>query len=525
MTQIASVPGADATLTAPSAPRVRSAGPVSLEPWRLGAEVLGGYTVEGELGRGEGAFGQVYLLSVKAPELRRYAVKRLLLADDVERRMFLRELQTWIDLPEHPNLVTFRFPRLEDEVLYMFADYIDGGSLVAWMEERKRVWNEEGTATDVASILDIAIQFAWGLQACHAWGITHGDVKPANSLMTRGGTVKVGDFGLSRSRVAGAGEAGYPLGTRYYRSPEQAAHKQLTAYTDLWSFGASVLQLFTGHYPSGEATDQDLEGYASGDLKAQPWLPAMPGEVVEALRECLRRDDPSERGSALDMANALYGICRHLTGHDPGPQPEFCPAAERVLESHDRRNRAGAQWSDARSLLISLVGDNRAQELLLPREGLGRRAQAVADLAAYEEAQRAVEHRLAQVNYAHAELEVVEGRELALSNTAQSGWELLARVLMEKALIHEQVDDTPGELRQYERAVAIYEQLVKARPTLASELALASMNKGTALLGQGKIAEATASYDRATAMHHALRLRPARSPPVEQHGSRPRRRR
>ena len=70
--------------------------------WKQDGIVLDGYKMDGLLG--EGTCGQVYKLSVKAPELREYAVKHLLLANRDDRRGFLRELQTWIDLPEHEPL-------------------------------------------------------------------------------------------------------------------------------------------------------------------------------------------------------------------------------------------------------------------------------------------------------------------------------------------------------------------------------------------------------------------------------------
>ena len=123
---------------------------------------------------------------------RHFAVKQTLLKDDAHRKAFLAELQTWIDLPEHPNIVPCRFFRTVGDEIVIFADYIAGGSLAEWIARRKLIKLE--------NILDVAIQFAWGLHAVHERGLIHQDVKPGNVLMTPDGVPMVTDFGLTRAR-------------------------------------------------------------------------------------------------------------------------------------------------------------------------------------------------------------------------------------------------------------------------------------------------------------------------------------
>lgn len=64
---------------------------------------------------------------------RRFAVKQTLLKDEKHRKAFLTELQTWIDLPEHPNIVPCRFFRTVGDEIVIFADFIEGGSLADWI--------------------------------------------------------------------------------------------------------------------------------------------------------------------------------------------------------------------------------------------------------------------------------------------------------------------------------------------------------------------------------------------------------
>jgi serine/threonine protein kinase len=98
---------------------------------------------------------------------------------------------------------------------------VEGGSLEAWIAERR--------LTQLDHILNVAIQFAWGLHAAHDLRLVHQDVKPGNVLMTPDGVAKVADFGLARARaVAGEREArggqsvlvSYGGRTEEYCSPE-----------------------------------------------------------------------------------------------------------------------------------------------------------------------------------------------------------------------------------------------------------------------------------------------------------------
>src|SRR6266478_464659 len=154
--------------------------------WHSGQTLLDDFVVQRVLG--EGGMGKVYLVKSRTTNMR-FAVKRAKGLSEGERRNFLAELQTWIDLPEHPNLVPCRFFRTVGDEVLIFAECVGGGSLKNWIDSRKLY--EGGAEKGLERILDTAIQFAWGLNCVHELGLVHQDVKPANVMMDRDAQVAV----------------------------------------------------------------------------------------------------------------------------------------------------------------------------------------------------------------------------------------------------------------------------------------------------------------------------------------------
>ncbi|MGH8677980.1 MAG: serine/threonine-protein kinase [Burkholderiales bacterium] len=293
---------------APNPPVQAPADAAGITDWKPGDLILGEYRVARELGHG--SMGAVYLVvNAQSTDLR-FAVKKIHVAGDVYRRNFLVEIQTWIGLSEHPHLVACRFFRTVGEELVIFAEYVEGATLSRWIEDKR--------LSRIQTLLDIAIQFAWGLHAAHEQGVIHQDVKPSNALIAVDGTVKVTDFGLARAQATAAqrtegdfhdtllvAHAGGM--TDEYCSPEQAQDQPLSRRSDLWSWGVSVLEMFTGKvtWRSGlvaaQALDEFLKAQASGATPAEG-RPRMPDSVAAVLRRCL----PARR-SGLAPARARRG--------------------------------------------------------------------------------------------------------------------------------------------------------------------------------------------------------------------------
>jgi len=462
--------------------------------WTKGQVLLDDFEVERPLG--QGGMGAVYLVrSRSGGEF--FAVKTILASqfgDPASQRLFLDELQTWIDLPEHPHLTACRFFRTVGEQVAIFAEFVEGGTLEAWIQERK--------LTRLEQILDVAIQFAWGLHAAHELGVIHQDVKPGNVLMTAQGVVKITDFGLARARAMGGQRIGGGTGqsllvsrggmTPAYCSPEQAEGRPLSRRTDIWSWGLSVLEMFTGEvtWVHGTAATEVLESYLETG-SADPLLQRMPAGVAEVLRKCLRLD-PAERWADLaEAAEALKRVYGQTVGQD---YPRSAPAAalreDRTPVTHDRRTTSGGKWTDPREWLLKAFqaeGRDAAEaEALLPARMGSRKAQAIADLAPYEEARR-IFKRL--VGSGRKDLETK-----------------LADLCAEKARIHASVDDIPGSIALHDQVIAICERLVQqeGRRELEDGLAKTYHNKALEVSALGDNRAAVALYDKAIAILERL---------------------
>jgi WD40 repeat protein/serine/threonine protein kinase len=251
---------------------------------------------------------------------------------------FEREAETWVNLGLHPHTVSCYYVRRLGAIPRIFAEFIDGGSLADWVRSRRLY--EGGQKRALERILDIAIQFAWGLHYAHDHGLIHQDVKPANVLMSADGAVRVTDFGLAKARAT-AGETVIPFGqsvlasyggmTPAYCSPEQADIAaqsrsganpanltRLTRRTDLWSWAVSVFELFLGEPPcpfGGQAAAEAFEefiGFESGEAV----LPKMPDGLVETLRHCFQRDQADRPQEMIEVVKALEEVYGQVIGSE-----------------------------------------------------------------------------------------------------------------------------------------------------------------------------------------------------------------
>jgi len=213
---------------------------LSVDP-RIGSELFG-YRLEALLGRG--GMGVVY--KAYDSRLKRYVALKLiapeLSEDERFRDRFLAETELAASL-EHPNVVPIHDAGEVDGQLYLAMRYVEGGELKSLLET-------EG-ALEPARAVAICGQIAAALDAAHARGLVHRDVKPSNVLLDENEHVYLADFGLSR-RLAdpgGHGEGGFSVGTPAYAAPEQIEGGEVDGRADVYSLGCLMYECLTGQPP------------------------------------------------------------------------------------------------------------------------------------------------------------------------------------------------------------------------------------------------------------------------------------
>jgi len=274
----------------------------------LVGETVSHYHVVGKLGGG--GMGLVY--DAEDMRLGRHVALKFIPEDLVNDRKalerFEREARAASQL-NHPGICTIYDIEDSNGQPFIVMEKLEGLSL------KERLMGEP---MDLEEILDISIQVADALAACHEKGIIHRDIKPANIFITKSGQVKILDFGLAKMAPAYATSeyaapedplsiAGDIFGTAVYMSPEQARGEELDARSDLFSLGVVLYQMATGKKPfAGNNTVTTLEAVLNRKpippLKLNPKLPPdLQGIIGRAMEKSRENRYPSALALKADL--------------------------------------------------------------------------------------------------------------------------------------------------------------------------------------------------------------------------------
>ena len=189
---------------------------------------------------------------------------------------------------------------VHDDHPYIVMEYLAGGSLADRLAK-------EG-AQPVGRSLDWLRQAAAALDAAHASGIVHRDVKPANLLLDDDGRVRVADFGVASAVGLGSlTEAGTVVGTAGYLAPEQARGEKATPASDRYGLAVVAFELLTGVRPfERESSTAEAMAHVSAPIPPASSLnPELPPQVDDVLARGLAKQPEHRYESSADLVHAL----------------------------------------------------------------------------------------------------------------------------------------------------------------------------------------------------------------------------
>jgi serine/threonine-protein kinase len=225
-----------------------------------------------------------------------------------------------MDRLDHPNLVRFYGLGEEHGLPYLAMEYVDGLTLVRLLQRRKG-------RLSPGHALHIALRCADALDHALGHHIVHRDVKPANLMVTRKGTVKITDLGLAKPLDVDLSltDSGICMGTPEYIAPEQAHNaKHADHRSDLYALGVVLYHFLTGRLPfQAEGAVELLLAKERGEYRAASEVnPQVPRRLDRVLARMLAVD-PGRRyqdyGELIGDLDALGLASPHLVPPPQGP--------------------------------------------------------------------------------------------------------------------------------------------------------------------------------------------------------------
>ena len=235
---------------------------------------------------------------------------------------------------------------------YLVMELVDGPSLAGVLA---------GGPLDAARTMDVVAQAAAGLQAAHATGLVHGDIRPGNLLLASSGTVKITDWGVSHA----IGSVPVTItGTAEYLAPERIAGAQAGPASDLYALGVVAYECLAGAPPFvGEPPDV---ARAHGDHPVPPLPGSVPADVSALVMRLVAKDPARRPGSAAEVAQQA-GRLRH------DPRDDFSIDASRApYPVADRGGSSAATTGDGTGTLSQTRPGGKSPPRPGPPPGRGR---------------------------------------------------------------------------------------------------------------------------------------------------------
>src|SRR5579863_666418 len=265
----------------------------------IGTVLAGRYEIVQLLG--QGGMGAVY--KARDKDLDRNVALKLIRPELAKNPEILRRFKQELILARqitHKNVIRIFDLGQFGAIKFITMDFVEGQDLRHLLQEKGKFPPDQAAK--------IMLQICRALEAAHAEGVIHRDLKPPNIMVDASGRVYVMDFGIARSaHLPGMTETGALIGTPEYMSPEQARGEKLTAQSDIFSLGVIFYELLTGKtpYPADAPLGtlwKRLAEKAKPPIEIEPTLPKPLNDIVV---KALELDLKDRFASAREMANQL----------------------------------------------------------------------------------------------------------------------------------------------------------------------------------------------------------------------------
>lgn len=274
-------------------------------------DTLGNYRLLQEIGRG--AMGVVYVGEDQSSG-RRAAIKALIcsttkdaVCSEQVRSQFLREARTlaWL---HHPGIVHIYDVGEEQGITYIAMEIVQGAKLSDFVDADHLL--------PLPQVLDIIARVADALGYADEQHIAHRDIKPGNILYdAEHDSVKLVDFGISRTTHGPASLLRHVQGSPRYMSPEQVLGNNVDGRSDLFSLGIVLQQLVCGQVPFDGGTDREVMQHIveAPPLDLAAARPGLPPCLCDIIKRALQKDKAARYANGYQMAAALRACAATLT--------------------------------------------------------------------------------------------------------------------------------------------------------------------------------------------------------------------
>jgi len=327
---------------------------------------LGPYEILAALG--SGGMGEVY--RARDSRLGRDVAVKVLLTSVAINHERLRRFESEARAAgalNHASLLAVYDLGSHEGAPYIVSELLEGETLRARLD---------AGSLGIRRAVEYGIRMAEGLAAAHQKGIVHRDLKPENVFLTRGGQLKILDFGLAKLRVDDGSDSraqtishdtkpGTVLGTVGYMSPEQVKGLPADARSDVFALGVVLYEMLSGRPAfQRESTAEAMAAILKEEPPAIASLnPSVPAPVVRIAELCLEKEPDDRFHSARDVAFALEAIARdsgararYQSAHDLAPPLEAAAASSSGLAALPTKRWSPRQeWALRAALAVAIV--------------------------------------------------------------------------------------------------------------------------------------------------------------------------